>query len=272
MKGPDTYIYLHGIAVSRDVRLCEHVTLMPADCKPFRDCIDRWAKNEVDEGIILIFLPHVSSQLRILADDPKLRVMLAWNSMWDAILLSAISNREVAFNFQCDTPAELIEATSDLRVINRAFRGLSHADPSLLPEAEALWLESNFDAARSLLKKPGFENAVHCLWSYGWHTLPRARLALLWSGIEGLFAVDSELVFRVSLYCATFLEPDDTSARRQLFDSVKKLYRDRSAAVHGSPMKGDAAKSVEASSQLLHRLIRRCIEQGQLPDASALAP
>ena len=65
-------------------------------------------------------------------------------------------------------------------------------------------------AAKALLDDDGYSNAVHCLSSYRWHSMPRAQLALLWSGIEGLFRVDHELSFRLSLYAAKFLCPSSS--------------------------------------------------------------
>jgi hypothetical protein len=102
--------------------------------------------------------------------------------------------------------------------------------------------------------------------------MPRARLAILWSGIEGLFGVDSEIVFRVSLYTARFLEPHDQAKQREVFERVKELYKLRSKAVHGSRMKGNAKEGVDESASLLRRLIRRCSELGSLPNIESLVP
>jgi hypothetical protein len=123
-----------------------------------------------------------------------------------------------------------------------------------------------------MLSKPAFMNAVHCLSSYRWHSLPRARLALIWAGIEGLFSIDSELVFRVSLYASRFLEPDDETTRRKLFKDIKGLYKQRSQAVHGSQLKGAGQESVQQSAALLLKLIQQCVAGNTLPDVDALAP
>ncbi len=267
-----TYIYLHGLAVPRDVRLGAKVVLQPAKCPLERDWIDAWSRNHVDEGVILIFLPTVTSQLQIEATDDKDGAILTWNTMWDPILLSAILHREVAFNFQSDTPGSTLSRDSHLRVINRAFRGLGPFDSHVIPDPDVEWLESHFEVGRRMLSLDPFQNAAHAMWSYRWHTYPRARLALLWSGIEGLFGAESELVFRMSLYIARLLEPDDIDKRRRLFEAVKTLYKTRSAAVHGAAIKGDAHASVDESAVLLQRLMRRCIEQGQLPQIETLVP
>jgi hypothetical protein len=145
-------------------------------------------------------------------------------------------------------------------------------DSPALSDADCTWLEQNFCHSQRLLSEHGFQNAVHCLATYHWHTLPRARLALLWAGIEGLFAVDSEIVFRVSLYSAKFLAPDDPSQQKQIFSDVKRLYGVRSKAVHGGKLKGDPHDSVVESVALLGRLVRACIEQQRLPVPEQLVP
>ena len=98
------------------------------------------------------------------------------------------------------------------------------------------------------------------------------QLAILWAGIEGLFEVNSEIVFRLSLYAARFLAPDNETERSQIFSDVKRLYKQRSAAVHGSKIKGDSNIGVEESARLLLRLIRKCIVCKSLPCIENLAP
>jgi hypothetical protein len=137
---------------------------------------------------------------------------------------------------------------------------------------EAMWIESNIGRSRSLLSLPHFQNAVHCLATYRWHSLLRVQLAVLWAGIEGLFGVESEIVFRLSLYAARFLEPESAERRSMVFAEVKRLYKQRSAAVHGSNMKGDLDAGVAASVQLLLRLLRQCVASNGLPRTETLAP
>jgi hypothetical protein len=98
------------------------------------------------------------------------------------------------------------------------------------------------------------------------------QLTVLWAGIEGLFGVDSEIVFRLSLYAARFLEPDNDNSRSEVFTDVKRLYKQRSAAVHGSWIKGDLEAGVAESVQLLLSLLRQCVANDGLPRIDTLAP
>jgi hypothetical protein len=269
--GKETFLYLNGLAVKRIIRLGENLELCPAKCSPSPDDMIKVSQKEIDLGVAIIFLRQVTSQIRVVADSPKELATRAWNSMWDAILLSAFFHNEVACNFQCNMPAEKFSGKSKLEITNYHLRGLS-GKSRLLAEAEAVWIEENFEQARNLLGQAAFRNAVHSLWSYRWHTHSRIQLAILWSGIEGFFNVNSEIVFRLSLYAARFLAPDNQTERSQIFSDVKRLYKQRSAAVHGSEIKGDSNIGVEESSKLLLRLIRQCIVNKSLPCIDSLAP
>ena len=267
----ETFLYLNGIGVSRAIQLREDIELLPASCSPTPDDIIRVSKTEVDIGVISLFLRQVSSQFHIKAKNPKALAIVAWNSLWDAVLLSALHDCEAVCNFQCNKAAEEFSVECRFEITNYYLRGFTESVYKISDE-EASWIEKYFHTARTLLDKIRFQNAVHCLATYRWHSLPRARLALLWSGIEGLFNIDSELVFRLSLYIARFLTPDNEEEMKKIFSSVKRLYKQRSAAVHGSRIKGEAGKAVEESALLLKTLLKRCIVAGELPCEEELVP
>lgn len=221
----------------------------------------------------MIFLQNVTSQLRITAmEGPQELAGQAWDGMWDILLLGALHHCEAMCNFQSTAPVETLNEKSRLEITNYGLRGLSPYPPRALREEEAVWLESNFEHAQRLLEEPAFLTAMHCLATYRWHSVQRAQLALVWSGIEGLFNVDNEIVFRLSLYIARFLAPSDRSRQIELFNQVKRLYKFRSQAVHGSKIKGGAGSEVEESAELLLSLIRGCVANQALPQLDALAP
>lgn len=266
-----TYLYINGIEVTRTIRIGKHVELQPAKCKYNESVLKSFSDSDVSYGTALIFLPLVSGQLCIKEDNPVELVKLAWNSLWDGVLLGALYDCDVSCNFQSNTAAKKLKDDSRVEITNYHLRGLS-VEPYKLTEEDSLWLENNFIGARKLLDIPEFRHAVHCLSTYRWHTYPGARLAVIWSGIEGLFKIESEIVFRLSLYIARFLEPKDKTERDKIFKKVKKLYKQRSAAVHGSEIKGDAKNGVEDSTKLLSRLIYECINNNNIPRTDDLAP
>jgi len=270
-SGTETYLYLNGIAASRAIQLSDGVQLLPARCEPDPQTIISMSKSEIDIGVAAIFLRSVRSQLHVVDEGPRELAIRAWNSIWDGILLSAFFDCEAVCNFQCDTPAETFGPKSRLEITNYWLRGMS-SKPHMIADDEAAWLEKYFHNANALLKKDRFMDAVNALSSYRWHGQPRAKLAILWAGIEGLFGIDSELAFRLSLYAARFLEPDEAVSRAKVFEDTKKLYKQRSAAVHGARIKGNSEASVRESVDLLQRLIRHCVEKATIPDVKNLAP
>lgn len=270
-KEKETYLYINGIKIPRGIRIGKHAELLPAKPSYNKTILDSFKDNDVTYGIALMFLPLVSSQLKVTCENSEQLARLSWNSLWDVGLLGALFDCESACNFQSNTSVSELKHDSRVKITNFHLRGLSKSVYELSAE-ETNWLESNFIHARSLFDFEEFMNAIHCLSTYRWHTHPSAQLAIIWSGIEGLFNIDSELVFRLSLYISRFLYPDDKREREVLFNKVKKLYRQRSAAVHGSTIKGDAREGVKDSASLLSKIIYEFIRSKNIPNTDDLAP
>ena len=272
LHGNETYLLLTGISANARVRLGPHIELLPAICQLSPDKLSEIVENDFDHAIAVLVAPLIRSQLHITAPNPEQLAVLAWNAQWDCLLLGALFDRDVLWNLQSDASADKIAPGTSLKVTNRHLSGVNDERVQQLTRDDETWLATHFETARTLLEKNAFQTAVHLLASYHWHPHPRTQLALIWSGIEALFGIDSELVFRISLYTARFLAPSDESERSKVFASVKQLYKLRSKAVHGSDMKGDLQRAVEESADLLRRLVRRCVENNQLPPVEALAP
>ena len=266
----ETYLYVNGLSVDRPIALNPHVTLHPATWVASREVVEPLCESQLDFAVASVFLPHVTSQLRVTASTGRELATLAWNSVWDAVLLSALCDCEAVCNFQCSTAVEKLGPDSRLHITNYQLRGL--VEVHTMTAAEADWAVTSFGVARRLLSDSSFQAAVHALASYRWHSLPRARLALLWSGIEGLFRIESEVVFRLSLYVAKFLWPDDEDRRRSAFAEVKTLYKARSAAVHGGKLKENPGVTVQRSAILLRQLLFRCVSLDDVPKVERLAP
>jgi hypothetical protein len=269
--GTETFLYLNGLGVNKPVSLGKNIELLPVTSTIDTNIVMKLSKDQGDYGVALIFLWLVKSQLHIVSESPKSLVKDAWNSLWDATLLSAIFDCDTVCNFQCNKSADEIAIPCDFRVTNHHLRGLT-LPMYYLNDEDIVWIIKHFVNARNLLDQSKFSNAVHCLVTYHWHSLPTAQLALLWSGIEGLFDINSELVFRLSLYIARFLEDDCKENRVKTFNNVKRLYNLRSHAVHGSGNIVDSNKSVNDSAQLLRRLILQCINNNNLPIIEDIVP
>lgn len=263
------YVFLHGLRVPRAVRLCDSVELLPATPVLDPNVALEAAKSSEDAATLLLFLPRISSQLRIVAEDQMALGTLIWNAGWDALLLGSAFACQVEQNIESESPSEEVTAETNFRITNYHLHGW-HKEPVEISEDDCSWLEANFGKARALLGQDSFSNSMHCLASYRWHPHPRSQLALIWAGIEALFRIDSELTFRLSLAAAKFLEPADRDAAKGVFRQVKKLYKFRSLAVHGAELKGDSAALIAESAHLLQRLLRRCIETQSLPNVEEL--
>ena len=273
LGGPKhTYLLLSGVQADRPVRLAQGLDLSPVNSPPGPELVLPNIKEPLDLHIISLFLPWVESQLCVKGKGRKDVAVRAWNATWDVLLLGAIFHSQTSCVLQSSAALENFTLKSRISVMNYLLQGYSRREGRKLKEEECGWLELNFQAAQDLLQQHSFQTAVHCLSTYHWHTIPRARLSLLWAGIESLFSVDSEIVFRVSLYVAKFLAPEDPPIQRQLFEQVKRLYKTRSQAVHGARIKGDAHAQVEETAELLRVLIVNCVERRSLPVLASLAP
>jgi hypothetical protein len=268
-----TYILLSGIRPTRNIKLAENIELQPADCSHLDlDTALSACSHPHDITVVTGFIPITSAQFAISAATPKELATVAWNSSWDALLLSAFFRTEIGFNLQSNVPANEISADTVLRATNHQMYGLNRSSPYELTDNDMQWLSRNFGNARYLLDNERYQTAVHCLATYRWHTMPRVQLAILWAGIEGMFGASTEIRFRISIYIARFLHPDDADARRKIFDTVKKLYNLRSAAVHGSNIKGDAKTFVEESASILCALLKHCTILNAMPNENELVP
>lgn len=130
---------------------------------------------------------------------------------------------------------------------------------------DAEWIGANFDHFNRLASESdAFRLALEA--AIDWRFSKNSRIAIgrIWSGIEAVFGVTSELVFRVSLLAASLLEARG-SARLARFRAVKKLYGIRSKAVHGDVLSDQQlVLGVDESFQLLRELLLLSIERGHV--------
>ena len=265
----ETYLYINGISTSKEILLHDNIILAPVLAPFHYGKVSDMLKNDVDFAVAAVSGRMIASQMRIFAANEEDLVRTAWNAAWDCILLGAIFHCEVMGNIQCDKPVEQLNEATSLNVTNYAFRAMLSA-PYGLTEDDMRWIESYYPTAYKLLDNDPFMTAVHAMASYKWHSMPRVQLAILWSGIEALFNVSSEISFRISLYIANFLAGEDAAEAKELYEKTRKLYSSRSSAVHGSKIKGDIDGLVSESAELLNRIIRQCAELGALPNTQEL--
>jgi hypothetical protein len=126
------------------------------------------------------------------------------------------------------------------------------------------WVRAHFDVFNKLAAADdAFRFALEAALDWRFATDSKAAVARLWAGIEGLFGIKSELVFRLSMVAASLLEPRGPSRLRR-FISIKKLYSARSKIVHGSNVKGEYVQNaLDGSYALLRDLLLVVIDRGR---------
>jgi hypothetical protein len=137
------------------------------------------------------------------------------------------------------------------------------SDNEQLNEADAEWIQAHFDKFNGLASSSErFRFALEASndWRYCKDT--RTAISRLWAGIECLFGISSELVFRLSLMAASILYPRGPQ-RRECFHRVKKLYGVRSKAVHGDDISEERLiEGLDGSFCLLRDLLLAFIIRG----------
>ena len=130
---------------------------------------------------------------------------------------------------------------------------------------DAAWTVAHFETFNRLASESeAFRLALEAAIDWRHSKDPRLAIGRVWSGIEAVFGVTSELVYRISLLAASLLEERGRS-RKSRFQAVKKLYGLRSKAVHGEPLpKEQLVTALNDSYQLLRELLLLTIEKGHV--------
>lgn len=265
----EIYLFINGISTPTEIPLRDNVVLAPVTAEFDRVKASNLLQNDIDYAAAILYEGTIASQIRIYAADEMGLACTAWNSLWDCILLGALFHCEVMGNILCDKPVEQLKSATEMHITNQAFHAIQ-SEPYHLTSQDVEWISTHYSAAHSLMDKDAFMTAVHAMASYKWHSMPRVQLAVVWSGIEALFEVNTEISFRISLYIANFLAGEDPVKTKELFDQIRKLYSSRSTAVHGGKIKRDINDLVSQSARILNQIIRRCSELGSLPETDNL--
>jgi Apea-like HEPN len=130
---------------------------------------------------------------------------------------------------------------------------------------DAAWVAEHFETFNHLASKSEpFRLALEAAIDWRFAKEPRLAVGRLWSGIEAVFGVTSELVYRISILCASLLE-ERGRPRKARFEAVKKLYGLRSKAVHGEPLsENQLVSAMNDSNRLLRQLLLLTIEKGHV--------
>jgi hypothetical protein len=260
------FIVGHGMTLPSDYELCEGTTLV---CTPpkfdYRMAADG-SENFVDYASVVLGEGLANFALRVdCTSSSKELVVRSWNALWDFHLLSLAAKRPVCSLFSITQGA-----TESYRSANRGLIGRAFERVDAIEKENLEWARANKPSFDSLIRNSAFNAAIRC---YGnAHHLPDldVRIMLIWSGIERLLGVDAELSRRIALYSSMII-PGTKEERIGNFKQFKKLYGVRSKAVHGADTTEAALRDgYLGASDLLNRLLRRCVEIGRVPTSIEL--
>lgn len=139
----------------------------------------------------------------------------------------------------------------------------ARADP-VSSEDEA-WIFAHFGIFNLLASESeAFRLALEAAIDWRYAKEPRIAVGRIWSGIEAIFGVTSELVYRISSLCASLLE-ERGQERKARFQAVKRLYGLRSKAVHGEVLSEEQLVLVMNDSyRILRDLLILTITKGHV--------
>jgi len=136
---------------------------------------------------------------------------------------------------------------------------------TLIDKEDILWINKKYSIYNTFANKYiKFRIALESASNWRYSNSGRLAVASIWAGIESLFSVNSELVFRISLYIANTLE--DTECNRVIkFNETKKLYVMRSKAVHGEEITNkELLETIHNSYNLLKDLIVNIVDNEEM--------
>lgn len=147
----------------------------------------------------------------------------------------------------------------------RLILNSKHRKEEVTPE-DTEWIRLHYESFNALASESeSFRFALEAATDWRFSHGGRSAVARLWEGIECIFGISSELVYRISLMAASCLE-DRGTARLQRYRSVKKLYGKRSKIVHGDKIsEHDIVETLDGSYELLRQILLFIVERGAMP-------
>lgn len=167
-------------------------------------------------------------------------------------------------------PIWLIDDPCDELPYSSTWGSLTGTPPTKFPFVstitleDVVWAEKHIDSCMCLMSNPNFQNAMQALNTF--HNVPydNFRALIAWTGIEGLFNVEHELRFKLSLLVSKYVSSKSESY--QLYRRLKKSYNLRSKIAHGNHVKVDNAyKEGLWIRSILGLCLCKTVEQGKPP-------
>lgn len=254
------------MTLQSDFELCEGTTLVRTPPRvSYRDAADGSA-SFIDYASVVQGEGLGNFALRVdFLESSKELATRSWNALWDFHLLSLAVRSPICSLFSVTQGTKQAYRTANRGLISRAFERIDEAAFD-----DLIWAKTHKPSFDNLIGNLAFSAAMRCYANA--HQLPDLdmRIMLIWSGIEGLLGVDAELSHRIALY-SSMIVPATQEERLVNFKRFKKLYSARSKVVHGTPISGETVNDgYQGASDLLSKLLRRCVEIGRVPTSVEL--
>jgi hypothetical protein len=263
----------HGILVSEEFALAPGIIIRPDPPHFNLQAVADGCGTLSEYAVVLSMMEFATFYLEIHEEaGGKELLVKTWNSLWLFPLLAIACQHPCASLYSWSGSQKVSFAVA---TAHTAFR--TPESPIQASADQLAWARTNLSNFEAIQNFGTFTTALrsytnaHHLFGY------KARIMQLWSGIECLFMVSSEISRTLAMYSALLLEEDDANLRYKCFKEIKKEYGVRSKVVHGTIKDDDDLKEAYArASKLLARLLLRCVELSRVPtteefDRAALA-
>lgn len=143
-------------------------------------------------------------------------------------------------------------------------------EATAITEDDMTWVRDHLATLHELTDEERFNTALEALCTHLHAANYRMMAAQLWAGVEAIFRVQHEISYRLPLLAALLLEERGPGCR-DLRGRIKKLYNERSKAVHGGKISEEKLrKHVAETRALLARLLCSIIMRGEMPSDTEL--
>lgn len=135
----------------------------------------------------------------------------------------------------------------------------------LVDEKDIYWISENFENTNHLaFKYDKFRYALEVINSWRYCIDMKSAIAIIWSAIESIVDVSSEITYRLSLNLSSILYKRGDE-RLNKFNEIKKLYSLRSKVIHGSNInKVNTEEALAGSFNLLSEILVYIIENNKM--------
>ena len=257
----------HGIRIQEACELAPGIILRPGPTSHMAQVVADGCNSLVEYAAVLSMQEFASFSLEIHeVRGGEYLATKTWNSLWLFHLLA----------LACESPCDALYSWSGSTKIKFALSTphvifQSNGPLVSVTTSQLEWARSHLDRFEVLIGDKTFTASLLC-YSNSHHLFRYApRIMLLWSGIESLFKVSSELTRTLALYSALMLEENSTDARYDCYKRVKKDYDLRSKVVHGALEKESQMEDAYIrASGLLVRLLAKCVDLSRVPTSEEL--